>query len=160
VSAGVVVIGVGNAVRGDDGAGLAVAERLTGRVPDRVRVVQCEQEPTRLLDAWRGADAAFVVDACASGAEPGAVRRFDASTIPLPARTFRSSTHAFGVGDAVELARALGELPRRVVVYGIEGSEFAAGAAISEPVAEAVERVAESIVVELADGEVPCTSGR
>ena len=72
-------------------------------------VLDCEQEPTRLLDAWEGADVALVIDAAASGAvAAGTVHRFDASGEGVPARVFRSSTHAFGVGDAVELARALG----------------------------------------------------
>jgi hydrogenase maturation protease len=149
-----VVIGVGNTLRGDDAVGLAVLERLRGRVPADVQVVECEQEPSRLLDAWGGADVAFVVDACASGEAPGTIHRFDAGDDPLPARVFRSSTHAFGVGDAVELARALDRLPRRVVVFGVEGGRFTAGAGLSPAVESAVERVAEHVVREL-EGDGP-----
>ena len=145
-----VVVGVGNALRGDDAVGIAVAERLRDRVPTDVDVVECEQEPTRLLDAWGGADLAVVVDACASGGAPGTVHRFDVSDHSLPARVFRSSTHAFGVGDAVELARALGLLPGRLVVYGVEGEDFASGAGLSRSVASAVGGVADAVVGELA----------
>jgi hydrogenase maturation protease len=145
------VIGVGNRFRGDDGAGLAVAERLRGRVPHDVAVVECEQEPTRLLDAWDGAERAVVVDACSGGSPPGTVHRFDLAAAPLPERVFRSSTHAFGVGDAVELARALGRLPARVVVYGIEGADFAAGPDLSTAVTEAVETVTRTIAAELGE---------
>ncbi|MGZ8783730.1 MAG: hydrogenase maturation protease [Gaiellaceae bacterium] len=144
-----VVVGVGNAYRGDDAVGIAVAERLRGRVPQDVDVVECEQEPSRLLDAWHGADLALVVDACASGEPPGTVHRFDVSGEPLPARVFRSSTHAFGVGDAVELARALERLPPQVVVYGVEGGQFAAGAGLSPEVESAVEQVADEVIREL-----------
>lgn len=157
------VIGVGNAYRRDDGVGLAVAARLRGRVPEGVRVVDCEQEPSRLLDAWQGADAALVVDAVESGAVPGTLHRFDAGTGPLPAGVFRSSTHAFGVGDAVELARVLGRLPGRVVVYGVEGGEFAAGQGLSAPVEAAVEPAAQAVLDELERllrEEEPCTSER
>ena len=146
----VVVVGVGNRYRGDDGVGLAVVERLAGRLPPGVRVVPCEQEPSRLIEAWGEAAAAVVVDAVESGAEPGALARFDASATELPARTFRSSTHAFGVGEAVELARALGKLPRRVVVLGVEGADFAAREGLSRPVEAAVERVAQAVLDELA----------
>jgi hydrogenase maturation protease len=159
----VVVIGVGNAYRGDDGAGLATAERLAGLVPAGVTVVPCEQEPSRLVDAWQGASAAVVVDAVASGAEPGTVHRFDAAAEALPTRVFRSSTHAFGVGEAIELARALGKLPERVVVYGIEGAAFAAGEGLTAPVASAVGTVVEAVVADverLASEEGPCTSER
>jgi hydrogenase maturation protease len=151
-----VVVGVGNAVRGDDAAGLAVAERVRRDAPRGVDVVECEQEPTRLLDAWDGADLALVVDASLSGAGAGSVRRFDATAEPIPSRTFRSSTHAFGIGDAVELGRALGRLPARVVVYGIEGLDFALGSGLSEPVAGVVDEVAQAVLAELE--EAGCTS--
>lgn len=147
-----VVIGVGNAYRGDDAVGLAVAERVRGAVPNDVVVLECEQEPTRLVDAWDGADLAVVVDACAGDDAPGTVHRFDAGDGPLPARVFRSSTHAFGVGDAVELSRALGRLPARLVVYGIGGASFAAGAGLSGPVESAVEGVVEAIARDLEEG--------
>ena len=158
-----VVVGIGNEYRGDDGVGLAIAERVRDRVPAGVTVVPCEQEPSRLIDAWLEADAAIVVDAVTSGAEPGTLHRFDAGVSPLPARVFRSSTHAFGVGEAVELARALGKLPGRVVVFGIEGAEFAAGDALSGPVESAVEPAAQSVLDELERlmrEEESCTNGR
>lgn len=145
----VVVVGVGNAVRGDDAAGLAVAERVRGRAPRGVTVVECEQEPTRLLDAWAGADVALVVDSSLSGTEPGTIRRFDAVADRVPTKTFRSSTHAFGIGDAVELGRALGRLPSRVVVFGIEGADFALGSGLSDRVAAAVEQVVDAVLAEL-----------
>jgi hydrogenase maturation protease len=144
-----VVLGVGNAFRGDDGAGLAVADRLRAVLPEGVEVTVCEQEPTRLIDSWRGAGAAVVVDAVASGAEPGTLHRFDASEEPVPATVFRSSTHAFGVAEAIELSRALGTLPARVVVYGIEGADFDAGQKLTKPVQAAVERTAEAVLNDL-----------
>ena len=108
-----VVIGIGNAYRGDDARRARGRRAMRGRAcPATVRVVEAEQEPTRLLDAWEGADAAFVVDAVASGAEPARCTASTRPSGPLPAGVFRSSTHAFGVGEAVELARALGRLPR------------------------------------------------
>jgi hydrogenase maturation protease len=158
-----VVIGVGSAYRGDDGAGLAVASSLRDRVPPGVVVVPCEQEPSRLLDAWEGARTAIVVDAASSGAEAGSVRRFDASREAVPAGVFRSSTHAFGVGDAIELARVLDRLPERVLVYGVEGDSFAAGEELTASVRAAVAQVAEAVLEDierLTGEESPCTSAR
>lgn len=152
-----VVIGVGNAYRGDDGVGLAVIEALRSRLPADVAVVPCEDEPSRLIDAWAEADAVFVVDAVSSGAEPGTVHRFDASDEEVPAHVFRSSTHAFGVGQAIELARVLGKLPARVVVYGVEGADFQGGEALSAPVAAAVTPAAAAVLDDLG-GEAACTS--
>jgi hydrogenase maturation protease len=144
-----VVVAVGNALRGDDAVGIAVAARLRGRLPDGTELVECEQEPSRLLDAWEGAEVALVVDACCCGLAPGTVHRFDASGEPLPARVFRSSTHAFGVADAVEVARALARLPARLLVYGVEGTDFRTGAGLSPAVEAAVGHVADAIVRDL-----------
>jgi len=145
----VVVIGIGNRLRGDDGAGVAVAERLRERVPRWVEVVACDEEPSRLMDAWRGADTAVLVDAVSSGAPAGTLHRFEAGRRPVPAQEFRSSTHAIGVSDTIELARALGRLPRRVLVYGIEAGSFEAGAPLPPAVQKAVAGAATAVLGDL-----------
>jgi len=143
-----VVIGVGNAYRGDDAAGREVARLVQERVPDDLDVVVCELEPTRLIDAWDGAEAALVVDAVSSGGEPGTVHRFDATGEALPSREFRSSTHALGIGETIELARAIGRLPGRIVVFGIEGETFGSGRELSAGAHSGVERAVELVLEE------------
>lgn len=144
-----VVIGVGNVYRGDDGAGPAVVERLRGRLPADVELTACEQEPSRLIDAWQGADVAVVVDTVDSGGTPGTIHRFDAADGQIPAGVFRSSTHAFGIGETIELSRALETLPQRVLVYGIEGASFETGTGLTEHVAEAVEQAVRAVLDEI-----------
>ena len=140
-----IVIGVGNAWRGDDAAGLAVARRLRELALDDIEVREVEGDATALVDLWVRATHVVVVDAAASGAPPGTVSRFDAIAMPLPARTVRSSTHAFGVPDAVELARALGRLPERLDVYAIEGARFTAGDRLSPAVEQAVDELVHEL---------------
>jgi hydrogenase maturation protease len=142
----VIVIGVGNAWRGDDAAGLAVARRVRELAPPGVEVREVEGDASALVDAWAGAERVVVVDAAASGAPPGTVSRFDAVSEPLPVRSVRSSTHAFGVPDAVELSRALGRLPRSLDVYAIEGASFTAGDQLTPVVERAVESLAAALV--------------
>jgi len=154
VSSRVVVIGVGNALRGDDAAGLAVAERIRTHAGENVDVRICEEEPTRLIDAFGDADVAFVVDAVATGAPAGTMHRFDASSAPIPSTELRSSTHALGIGETLELARALGRLPRTTVVFGVEGSKFTAGEHLTPAVAKGVARTAATLLEEVA----ACTS--
>jgi hydrogenase maturation protease len=150
------VICVGNAFRGDDAAGLEVAKRLRGVLPDGAELLEREGEPTALMDSWEGAEAVWLVDAVRSGARSGTVHRLDAGEQELPAGLFRASTHAFGLAEAVELARALGRLPARTVVFGIEGGRFDAGDELSPEVAAAVPGVAEALREEVE----ACTSRR
>jgi hydrogenase maturation protease len=143
------LIGVGNRWRGDDAAGLVVAARVRAQLPGAVDVVEHEGEPIDLIEACAGAQTTWLVDAVCSGAQPGVLHRLDASDRPLPAELFRLSTHRLGLHDALELARALGRLPPRVVVYGIEGSRFEAGCPLSPPVAAAAERLADALIEEV-----------
>jgi hydrogenase maturation protease len=122
-----------------------VARQLRELAPAGVVVREHEGEASALLDLWAGADHVVLVDAAASGAPPGTVHRFDAGMHSLPATALRSSTHAFGAADAIELARALGRLPRRLEVYAIEGADFGTGTAITPPVAEAAHALARQL---------------
>jgi hydrogenase maturation protease len=149
------LIGVGNPDRGDDAAGLAVARRIRAAAPAGVTVSELDGDQLRLLDAWDGADDVWVVDAVCSGGEPGTVYRFDAAC-PLGARFRHCGTHTFSLADVIELARALGRLPGRLVGYGIEGGTFAVGAALSPRAQAAVRAVTEQILGELsAAGRAP-----
>jgi hydrogenase maturation protease len=143
------VVGVGTD-RGDDAAGLLVARRLRETAPPRgtgqPRVVELAGDLTRLLDLWQPADRVTVVDATTSGAAPGTVHVLDAGARPLPASLGTASTHALTLADAVELARSLGRLPARLVVYGIEGARWSPGEPPTAPVAAAVDRVAAALL--------------
>ena len=145
----VLVIGVGNPLRGDDGAGAAVIQRLQNRLPLSVKLLQLDSDGVSLMEAWREFERVILVDAACSGAAPGAIHRFNATQSELPRGLFHYSSHLFGVAEAVELARQLGRLPERLVVYGIERMEFAYGEGLSVVVAEAVERAAAAIAAEL-----------
>ena len=104
-----------------------------------------EGEPVGLIEEWRGADAVIVVDAVSSGAAPGTIRRLDPLAEPIPASLSQGSTHAFGLAETIELARALDRLPARLLVYGIEGERFDAGDELSPPVSAAVDAVREEL---------------
>lgn len=137
------VVGIGNPFRGDDGAGPWVAEQLSAR---GFRTLAHEGDGTRLIDLFSTEAAVVLVDAARSGAASGTVHRFDGMA-PLPAEFFHYSTHRFGLAEAVETARALGLLPARLAVYGIEGAEFAAGTTLSPVVAAAAEALVDEIAL-------------
>jgi hydrogenase maturation protease len=116
-----------------------VAERLreAGAV-----VLDCADEPTRLLELWDGLDTLVVVDAVSTGAAPGTIHHVDVGDGSLPRELRLASTHALSVGEALELGRALGRAPRRAVVLGVEGVAFGMG----DPMTPAVERALDDLV--------------
>jgi hydrogenase maturation protease len=142
----VLVIGVGNALRGDDAAGLEVVRLIPEQMP--IEVIAHEGEPIELLETWQRACAIVLVDTVRSGAAVGTIHRLDAGAAPVPAMLRRTSSHAIGIGEVIELARALGGLPGRVIVYGVEGAAFGAGAPLSPEVSSVLDSLAESVLQE------------
>ena len=143
------LIGIGNRFRRDDAAGLEVVRRLRLAHPPGVILIEEEGEPASLIESWSTADEALVVDGISSGSEPGRLHRFDVTDAPLPAEIFNPSTHSMGLPEAVELARELDRLPRRLVIYGIEGETFEAGEGLSDPVQKTVEKLVLDLYHEL-----------
>jgi hydrogenase maturation protease len=146
---GPLIIGLGNQYRRDDAVGLIVARCLKERAPEHVRILEESGESVALMESWKGADAVILIDAVHSGAEPGTLHRVNAHRQPMPTGFSRCSTHAFSTAEAIELARALGRLPPRLVVYGVEGETFAPGLGLSSEVEKAVQEVVERVLADL-----------
>ncbi len=143
------IIGIGNRFRRDDGVGPRVAERLRRR---GLPAVEHSGEGAGLIEAWSAARRVVVVDAVASGAAAGTLYRLDAASAELPRNFFRYSSHLFGLAEAIATARALGRLPPELIVHGIEGGDFGFGDDLTPEVAAAAEIVTERIAGELAVG--------
>jgi hydrogenase maturation protease len=141
-----IVIGIGSEYRGDDAVGLLAARRTKELGLQDVTVLEQDGDGAQLMEAWSGARVVMIIDAAGSGAPAGTVHRFEANADPLPAHFSHHSTHAFGLAEAIELARALGQLPERVIIYGIEARNFAAGTGISPEVRAALDRVVDDLV--------------
>lgn len=144
------VIGIGNPDRGDDGVGHAVIKLLRDACAADIELVEHRGDAAALVSQLDGIEAAFLIDACTSGAVPGTVRRFDVAAAPLPQGMFGLSTHGLGLGAALELAQALGQLPSHCIVYAIEGGSFDMGAPLSPLVAAAAVAVAAQLRAEIA----------
>ena len=148
----VLVIGVGHPDRGDDGVGPAVAARLQEMGAEAVIV---HGDCARLIDTWADRGQVVVIDALRMDTDPGTVHRFDARSDDLPAEAFRSSSHLFGLADAVALARALDRLPGELIVYGVAGSRFDLGAGLSPAVEAAADRIVKALESKSIAGSAP-----
>jgi hydrogenase maturation protease len=144
------IIGVGNAWRGDDAAGLMVAQRLRQENFAYVEITESAGTGAALADAWQDATRVIVVDAVVTGGSPGVIYRFNAND---PAATFPvsspASSHGWGVAEAVALGRLFQELPPVLIIYGIEGQKFALGDGLSPAVAAAIPEAASRIAQEI-----------
>lgn len=141
----ILIVGIGNDYRRDDGVGLVVARALKAYNLPNTTVIETREAGAGLIELWTGADAVLIVDAVRSGATPGFLYAIDAHIHALPPGLTAYSSHAFGLAKTIELARVLKRLPPALLVYGIEGKEFGLGTGLSP----AVERSVPALVAQL-----------
>jgi hydrogenase maturation protease len=145
----VVVIGVGNEFRRDDGIGPEVISRLRGQTPDGVQLLISDGEPARMIEAWTGASLAVVVDAVlAHPPTPGRLHRIDLDRADS-GDGHPVSSHGLGLGDAIGLARALDRMPERLIIHAVEAADVGQGLGLSPAVAAAAGPLTAAILHDL-----------
>ncbi len=144
----VLVVCIGNLDRGDDGIGPLVAQKLEGQLAGCVPLVVRRGDMLALAEDVAGVGALICVDAAAPVDTPGRIHRVDPASEELPRELFATSTHGFGLADAIELARALDRAPQTIVIYAVEGACFDAGAVMTQAVAAAAEATARLVAAE------------
>ncbi len=153
----VLVAGMGNVLRRDDGFGVEVARRLMDGhgLPENVTVVEVGIGGIHLVqELMAGYDALVVIDATERGSVPGTVHLIEAEVPNLAHWTedargdFLADMHYTTPAKALILARALGVLPPRVFILGCQpGEAEALGIGLSEPVARAATEALSKIEV-------------
>ncbi len=144
----VVLIGLGNPFRRDDGIGPALITALEPQVQAYVTLVTATRDPTLLLEAWADADLAVVVDAAVrKPSTPGRIHRYP-SGLPTDAPVAGNS-HGLGVSDAIRLATVLNRAPRRLVLFAVEAADTSVGHGLSTAVEAAIPMLTMSILHEI-----------
>ena len=148
MTGGIVVIGLGNRYRRDDGVGVAVAEALNELALPDIRVVTGIADPMSLLEAWSGAGLAVVIDAAvATPSTPGRICR--CTSDDLADATDGLSSHDVDLAPTYALGQALGRLPDELAVFAVEVADTTHGVGLTPQVAAAVPEVFSMIVAEL-----------
>ena len=144
----IVVVGLGNRYRGDDGVGVVAAGVLGELALPGVRVATDIVEPMSLLEAWSGAGLAVVIDgAVGTPSVPGRVRR--CTLVDVVAAAEGLSSHSVDIGRTYALGQVLGRVPDAVVVFTIEVADTRHGIGLTPQVAAAVPEVVGMAVAEI-----------
>jgi hydrogenase maturation protease len=142
-----IVIGIGNEFRRDDGVGLTIAQRIAERNLPGVRVVSGISEPAALLEAWSGAARAVVVDAVTgANSDPGRIRRWTGPGLESSAVI---SSHEFGLAQTYALGQALARMPDELVVFTVDVVDTNHGIGLTPAVAAAVPSLVDALIDEL-----------
>ena len=151
--ANIKIIGLGNCFAGDDAVGNIVARQLLSYHGPSVSILEGGLAGLNLLHEMEETKRLILIDAVHSQSEVGNIGRFtvprDLDTIgQLTWGSSTSSTHAFGLGEALTLANTLQLLPKQVILYGIELGHIQPGEFLSPQVSRAIPSVVFRIVNE------------
>jgi hydrogenase maturation protease len=146
----VLVLGLGNVLCGDDGAGVAAMHRFLRRwrAPDGVTVVDGGTQGLALLPLVDDADQVILIDAIAADAAPGALVRLEGDEVG-PAVYERLSPHQIGVADLLAGAALVGRYPSRVILIGVVPQTLELGLERSPAVEARLDDLADRVVIEL-----------
>ena len=133
------ILGIGNPLMGDDGAGIRIADELTQYpLPDHV-IVEEAGLPGLGLPAWlEGWSSVILIDAVDMGLAPGAFRRFHPAEVRLFAQDGVLSLHQPDLANGLALSEALDILPEEVIIYGIQPAHTIPGQELSQAVHSAI----------------------
>jgi hydrogenase maturation protease len=150
------VLGLGNVLLHDEGAGVWVAESLRRRLalPASVTILEGGTLGLDLLPRLDGVERLLLIDAVRLGNAPGTLTRLEGDEVPS-ALDHKLSTHQIGVQDLLATASLLGRAVPHVVLLGVEPECLDPGIGFSGAVAEALPRLEALVVEELRHWGVP-----
>lgn len=137
----VLVLGVGSELRGDDAAGLLVAERLQGK--PGINVILGGTAPENFTGEIKRIKPShlIIVDSAEFGEKPGSVRLIEPSEVG----GYSFSTHSLPMKVMVDYLT--NDFPCEVMIIGIQPGSLAFGSPMAEAVRAAVEEVASTILL-------------
>jgi hydrogenase maturation protease len=145
----VLVIGIGDESGNDDGVGVYVARRLRKLNLPHIKAIEHSGAGSQLAELWKGKRNVIVLDATASGAEPGTIFRFDTTRQQLPTKLFHYAPQDASLPESIDLSRAQSTLPKRLIVYGIEGVNYSQGTELSPVTKKTAEYVLDLVIEEV-----------
>lgn len=145
------IIGCGNLNRSDDGVGVIIAQRLqqylTEHPSPNVRVYDCGTAGMEVMFQARGTEQLIILDASATGSEPGAIFKVPSSELEaLPEPSY--SLHDFRWDNALAVGRKIfkDDFPEDVIVYLIEAENLDFGLELSPVIQRSAEKVFQELI--------------
>ena len=153
-----VIIGLGNPMLSDDGAGAAAARLLDEKLSDmsEITVKEVYAGGFRLMDALVGFERAFIIDAMLTNEhEVGDIRRFTLGDSPVTRNL--TCSHDASLDVALDTGRVLGlELPKEITIWGIEAGDVETfGESPAPEILASVKKVAAHIIEDLSGTAKP-----
>jgi hydrogenase maturation protease len=146
----ILVLGIGNILLTDEGAGVRALERLADRYEfsSNVTLMDGGTLGVRLLEPMMDADRLVILDAVRVGGRPGKVRRFTVEDLKVTLAG-KASLHDKGIVEALGYAELLDRRPRTVII-GIEPKDITSWSTmLSDPVQAGLDLMVAAALLEI-----------
>jgi hydrogenase maturation protease len=143
------VLGLGNLVHSDDGLGVHAIQSLTNdpRVPSDVVLMDGGTQGLSLLPHISSVQHLLVIDALNVGEAPGTLLRAEGKALQnLPGK---ASVHQLGFADLMVALELLGELPKKIVLLGVQPLSNEWSTELTSPVREALGSLLDAVIEQL-----------
>jgi hydrogenase maturation protease len=145
-----IIVGIGHPFRGDDSLGPKAIAQLQPLLPNKIDSKSILGDVSELLDIFENYTNVFIVDAIFTQVSPpGTLYRLEGSDLKQLSNCCRTSTHAFDISQALEIAANLESLPSKLVIYGIEGRDFSHSENLSSDVAAQLPMLLKDLLNEI-----------
>jgi hydrogenase maturation protease len=146
----ILILGIGNVLLTDEGIGVRALKELERRFtfPDNVELLDGGTAGIELLRHIRLRDYLIIIDAMKCDQEPGTVFRVEGADVPAAFRT-RISPHQLGLSDLLAAAMLTDELPKNLVLFGVEPESIDIGLDLTDTVEASVEKLVNAVADEL-----------
>lgn len=136
-SKNIVVLGVGNSLRGDDAVGTQITRKLQGKVPNHVSLIPCETVPENFTSKIIKLNPTHVliIDSAEMNESPGAIRLFPATKITGLA----VSTHNAPLSMLTDYLKHA--INPKIALLGIQPKQTELNQGLSEEVKKASDQV-------------------
>ena len=160
VAKSIAVLGVGNNLLTDDGAGIHTLERFAaGDIPDDVFCLDGGTVGLALLDRLSGLSGLVALDAMKLGKRPGTVTVLEGTAMDGHLRKQHGSVHEVGLSDLMDAMRLRGDLPEKRALIGIEPADMDWGTQPTPAIMAALPEAASHIHRLLHEWRIAATRG-
>ena len=141
------IIGIGNILMSDDGAGIAVLD-IIRKKDTGVQIVELATGGINLVHELVKYDSVIIIDAGNFGGQPGDIQVFKPEEVKS-LKTVGYSLHDWDLFTSIELSKKMGEAPDIILIVAIQPKSLEPVEGLSEIVSNKIPELAETVINEL-----------
>ena len=146
----IVVLGLGNILMKDEGIGVhAIRELEKLQLPENVELIDGGTAGLAAFASLKDVEKLIIIDALKSGRTPGTIYRFHPKDLFNNSSAHALSLHQIGVLETIAILEKTGNLPKGIVIVGIEPKEIAWGTELTNDIRDKMPDIIDIVLKEL-----------